>query len=101
MLNISDLPIHDCNIEMLKSLNDAYFHSKGRFLYVSPVGKGTTYSRPRELGYELYAQIRVYMVPEHPFEFSVFINEKMTDAEIQYALREFADLTTGYEYDVL
>lgn len=99
MINISDLPIHDCNIEMLKSLNDAYFHNKGKFLYASPVGTGTTYLR--ELGYELYAQIRVHNAPEHLFEFSVFINEKMTAAEIQDALSEFAEITTGYEYDVL
>lgn len=97
MINESDLPINDYNIIMLKSLNEAYFHNKGRFLYASPVGQ----AYPRELGYELYAQIRVYIVPEHPFEFSVFINEKMTDAEIQEALGEFTDLTTGYDYDVL
>lgn len=97
MIKQSDLPVNDYNIDMLTSLNDAYFHNKGRFLYASPVG--TTY--PRELGYELYVKIRVYYVPEHPFEFSVFINEKMTDDEIQDALREFLELTNGYEYDVL
>ncbi len=97
MIRQSDLPVNDYNIGMLTSLNDAYFHNRGHFLYASPVGQ----AYPRELGYELYAQIRVYIVPEHPFEFSVFINEKMTDAEIQDALREFTDLTTGYEYDVL
>lgn len=96
MIKQSDLPVNDYNINMLTSLNEAYFHNRGQFLYASPVG--THY--PREMGYELYATIRVYIVPEHPFEFSVFINEKMTDAEIQDALGEFVDLTTGYEYDV-
>lgn len=97
MIKKSDLPVNDYNIDMLTSLDEAYFYNRGKFLYASPVWQ----SYPRELGYELYAQIRVYIVPEHPFEFSVFINEKMTDAEIQEALREFTDLTTGYDYDVL
>ena len=97
MIQPCDLPRDNWSVIALLSLNDAYFHNKGRFLYASPVWQ----DYPRELGYELYAQIRVYIVTEHPFEFSVFINEKMTDAEIQDALREFTDLTTGYAYDVL
>lgn len=42
-----------------------------------------------------------YIIPERPFEFSVFINEKMTDTEIQEEIRQFKELTDGYKYIVI
>lgn len=96
MIKLSDLPINDFNIEMLKSLNSAYFQNKGKWLYSSPVG----INEVRPNGYELYAEIKTYIIPERPFEFSVFINEKMTDKEIQEELKEFKRLTNGFKYTV-
>ena len=95
-INTTDLPKNDYNIELLKSLNTSYFHGKGEFLYASPVGQNSL----REMGYELYANIKTYIVKDRPFEFSVFINEKMTDLEIQDALKEFKELTDGFMYTV-
>ena len=96
MIKISDLPVNDFNVEMLKSLNSAYFQNKGKWLYSSPVGINVV----RPMGYELYAEIKTYIIPEKPFEFSVFINEKMTDEEIQEELENFKHLTDGFKYIV-
>lgn len=97
MIKISNLP-DDYNIEMLKSLNTVYFQNKCKWLYISPVGNN---KKLRPFGYELYATIRTYIIPERPFEFSVFINEKMTDTEIQEEIRQFKELTDGYKYIVI
>lgn len=97
MIKISNLS-DDYNIEMLKSLNSAYFQNKGKWLTdVSPVGN----KEVRSCGYELYAEIKTYIIPERPFEFSVSINEKMTDKEIQEEIRQFKELTDGYKYIVI
>lgn len=98
MIKISDLPVNDYNIELLKSLDIAYFQNKSKWLYGSPVGTGLVL---RPMGYELYATIMTYIIPERPFEFSVFINEKMTDTEIQEEIRQFKELTDGYKYIVI
>lgn len=96
MIKISNLS-DDYNIEMLKSLNSAYFQNKGKWLTdVSPVGNKEVRSR----GYELYAEIKTYIIPERPFEFSVSINEKMTDKEIQDELENFKYLTNNFRYTV-
>lgn len=97
MKKIVNLSINDFNIEMLKSLDIAYFQNKSKWLTdVSPVGNNEV--RPR--GYELYAEIKTYIIPEKPFEFSVSINEKMTDKEIQDELENFEYLTNGFRYTV-
>ena len=97
MKKIVNLSINDFNIEMLKSLDIAYFQNKSTWLTdVSPVGNNEV--RPR--GYELYAEIKTYIIPEKPFEFSVSINEKMTDKEIQDELENFEYLTNGFRYTV-
>lgn len=97
MIKILNLP-NNYNIEMLKSLDIAYFQNKSKWLYISPVGNN---KKLRPLGYELYATIMTYIIPERPFEFSVFINEKMTDTEIQEEIRQFKELTDGYKYIVI
>lgn len=97
MLKITDLPVNDYNIELLKSLDSSYFQNKSKWLYVSPVG----INEIRPIGYELYATIKTYIIPERPFEFSIFINEKMTDTEIQEEIRQFKRLTDGYKYIVI
>lgn len=97
MIKISDLS-DNYNIEMLKSLDIAYFQNKSKWSYGSPVGTGLD---PRPMGYGLYATIMTYIIPESPFEFSVFINEKMTDTEIQEEIRQFKELTDGYKYIVI
>lgn len=98
MIKKSDLPVNNYNIELLKSLDSSYFQNKSKWLYGSPVSIGLD-NRP--MGYELYATIKTYIVPERPFEFSVFINEKMTDTEIQEEIRQFKELTDGYKYIVI
>ena len=85
-------------IAMLKSLDEAYFQNKSKWDFSSPVGNGIIL-RPK--GNEICARIRTYIIPEKPFEFYVFINEQMTDEEIQTELREFKELTDGYRYDVI
>ena len=98
MVKRKELPVNDYNIELLKSLDDAYFQTKGKWLCgISPVG----INEIRPTGYELYATIRTYIIPERPFEFSVFINEKMTDTEIQEEIRQFKELTDGYKYIII
>lgn len=98
MLKITDLPANDHNIELLKSLDSSYFQNKSKWSYCSPVGMGLVL---RPMGYELYATIRTYIIPERPFEFSVFINEKMTNEEIQEEISQFKRLTDKYKYIVM
>ena len=97
MIIKSDSPIN-YNINMLKSLDTSYFQSKGKWSYSSPVGTGEII---RPIGYELYATIRTYIIPDCPFEFNVFINEEMTDTEIQEEIRQFKELTDEYKYIVI
>lgn len=86
------------NIDMLKSLDTTYFQNKGKWQYSSPVHDGF---KSRPIGYELFAKIKTYINPNRPFEFYVFINEKMTDQEIQEEIRQFKELTDGYKYIVI
>ena len=98
MIRKSDLPVNDYNIELLKSLDTAYFQNKSKWLYDPPVGTGLVL---RPIGYELYTTIRIYIMPEKPFDFDVVINEKMTDTEIQEEIRQFKELTDSYKYIVI
>ena len=98
MLKLTDLPVNNYNVDMLKSLDTAYFQNKSKWLYCSPVNSGKIL---RSLGYEICATIKVYIIPKRPFEFSIFINENMTDKEIQEEISEFKRLTDGYKYVVI
>lgn len=97
MVKRQNLPTNNYNIDLLKSLDDAYFRKHGKWLAgVSPVG----INEIRPTGYELYVTIKVYY-PHKPYEFSLFFNEYSTDKEIQEELSMFKHLTSHFNYDII
>lgn len=96
MLNVSDLPVNDPKIDMLKTFNKEFLQNKGKWSLESPVGQHES----REIGYALFANIKTFIDPIHPFEFWFCINEKNTNEEIHKILDEFHQLTDGFEYTV-
>lgn len=81
---------------LLDSLNNSYFHGKGKYMPASPVG----INKIRPIGKELYVQIEI-QYPHRPFHAWFFFNSEQTDEEIQDELKQFHHLTNGYVYKVI
>ena len=95
MIKEKDLP-NDYNINLLKSINDAYFQSKGNWERYSPVCN--IIARPT--GYGINATI-IIDYSHHSYEHFIYFNEYDTDKEIQDKLSELTSLIDGYDYVVI
>lgn len=95
MINEKDLP-NNYSIDLIKSINDAYFQSKGNWERYSPIGNIIV----RPIGYGINATI-IIDYPHHSYKHFIYFNEYDTDEEIQDKLSELASLIDGYDYIVI